>query len=515
MSPHCHLFARTLPLRFFCAKVPLMRRSHSLNGIELHLEKELRIAGVQCFLRSNSTRVMSSLASWRFDSEDAPAGNFEMNILEDPALPSSMRYQPRFRGLHHLVLADFGARDTFILDVSRRAVNAVICSATAADDFFWNTTLLPLCVGVLGAALGCIPVHSACLDLDGQGLMIPAASTAGKSTLCAALSQRGFAVVSDGWAYITNGGNGVRAHGISPRIKLLPNATSQFPELHGRVPSKTSNGEIAFDVDPVETFGARVCRQTTPKWLLFIERTQTRQCDFQPLDPAAARRFFEEGAERLPECLAGFGGRRSEIFAALAARPSWLLRYGCEPRRAAEEIRRFCEEARPIRIPESESNTLQSENAVACDRHPDFLKRFVPTPFRASPHAGTMALDVATNDAACLRAIEAMAQARGPAMCNRFLWKVIRDEDARGALSEPMILHDGMSALINMGPGCIAAVDAERRELLAFTGADVNEVVLSETILPLFARFTRLAVHGGLDQLNIPAHESQVAVANE
>src|SRR6185437_2943231 len=265
-----------------------MHDSRSLNGIGLQLHDELRIAGARCVLRTNSQRVISALASWRRetrdarDGEDCAAGDFEMNVLEDPALPSAARYEPRFRGLHHLVFADFGGTDTFVFDVASRRATAVVSSATAGNELAWNSVLLPLAVGVLGAALGSIPVHSACLDLDDMGVMLPGASGAGKSTMCAALARCGVAVVSDGWTYVTNTADGLRAHGISPRVKLLPDAVRHFPQLQLLAPAKTSNGEIAFDVDATSTFGARLRRQSVPRWLLFLQRTERSECEFAP-----------------------------------------------------------------------------------------------------------------------------------------------------------------------------------------------------------------------------------------
>ena len=68
---------------------------------------------------------------------------------------------------------------------------------------FWDRILLPIALGVLGPALGVVPVHSACLAIDGAGLLIAGASGAGKSTLSVALAQEGFDFISDDWTYLS------------------------------------------------------------------------------------------------------------------------------------------------------------------------------------------------------------------------------------------------------------------------------------------------------------------------
>lgn len=315
-----------------------MKRSPSLNGIGLSLSAEIYIAGVRCSLHTNSPKVISALSAGRHESAHLHDGTFEMDILEDSTLPADAPHDPRFRGMHHLLFADFGRGDTFGFDLLRRKVIATISSETAANGALWDSMLLPIVVGVLGAAVGVVPVHSACLDWDHKGLMIVGASGAGKSTLCVTLSQRGLSIVSEGWTYITEGRGGLMAHGISPRVKLLPDAVRHFPELQGLSPSKTLNGEIAFDIDAADVFHSQMRPQSTPRWLLFLQRVERPGCEFVPLSPTAARTFFENGGERLPPQLSETAARRSEIIEALSERPSWLMRYGCGPQQAANEI---------------------------------------------------------------------------------------------------------------------------------------------------------------------------------
>lgn len=315
----------------------------SLSAADLQLRAELRIAGARCVLRSNSCNVLSALAHWRADTAPSSGVSFEMEIAEDRTLPRAAQRDARFRGLHHLVFADFGGGNVFTLDVLRRKVTGAISQETAGDELFWNSVLVPIVIGVLGPALGIVPVHSACLDLDSKALMLPGASGAGKSTLCAALARLGFAIVSDGWAYVTNDEDGLAVHGISPRVKLLPDSVRYFPELCGFATTETLNGEIAFDLDPQFVFHSEIRRRSRPHWLLFLQRTETPACEFVPFAAEGARAFFENSAERLPSQLSCFAAARSETIKALTERPSWILRSGCDPHKTAEAIGRFCE----------------------------------------------------------------------------------------------------------------------------------------------------------------------------
>src|SRR5216684_4522173 len=76
------------------------------------------------------------------------------------------------RGLHHVVTASFGRSNVFVFDILRRTLSASVSAAIARDESFWKEKLIPITLGVLGSAMGLVPVHCACLELDGDGLLI-------------------------------------------------------------------------------------------------------------------------------------------------------------------------------------------------------------------------------------------------------------------------------------------------------------------------------------------------------
>ncbi|HWG58239.1 MAG TPA: hypothetical protein VN661_04245 [Candidatus Acidoferrales bacterium] len=137
---------------------------------------------------------------------------------------------------------------------------------------------------------------------------------------------------------------------------------------------------------------------------------------------------------------------------------------------------------------------MKPADSVPCDRHPDFLKRFVPAPFRAIVRAGALAISLETNDSGCLSALAAAGRESPSEPYERFHWTMIRDEDAPGGIVGSIDLADEHLTFVNMGPACLVGLDAKRRELLAFIGADVDEHLLAESILPLFLRLTRAAI---------------------
>jgi hypothetical protein len=322
-----------------------MAKLHIVNRTALPLQTDLLIAGAHCAFATNSEQILASVERWRCPGRPRSSRTFEMNVFLDPSLPSNrdVKTQLHFRGLHHLVFATIGSYELFVFDLSRKQVAGAVSQGSASEPSFWNSHWLPITIGVMGTTVGVVPIHSACLDLDGKALLIAGVSGAGKSTLSVALARRGFSLVSDDWTYISQEADGLMARGIDAPVKLLPDAIQYFPELSGRTPSMWFNGELAFEVEHEEFCLHSTALRSRPHWLLFLERTSESGCDFAPCSANDAQAFFESGAERLPDQIPETSIARSSVIRSIANCPCWHLRTGESPQTTADAVRKFCE----------------------------------------------------------------------------------------------------------------------------------------------------------------------------
>jgi hypothetical protein len=228
-----------------------------------------------------------------------------------------------------------------VFDVLRRSLSASISAVAARDDRFWKEKLVPITLGVLGSALGLVPIHCACLESNGDGLLIAGVSGAGKSTLSVALSEQGFNYVSDDWTYISHRRDRIVAHGTSAPTKLLPDAVMHFQNLQRHNLQTSMNGELAYEIDIAETFGARVERECEPRWLIVLERMRHAATELTPMSTAQARSHVNRSVERLPLQLFEAVSMREEAIASISSLPAWRFRYGGTPQFAARELRKF------------------------------------------------------------------------------------------------------------------------------------------------------------------------------
>jgi hypothetical protein len=249
--------------------------------------------------------------------------------------------------MHHVMVASFGAANVFIFDLRRRIVTAKVSQAVAADPEFWQRALLPIAAGALGSAIGLLPLHSACLAREGDGMLIAGNSGAGKSTLAVALAQRNFDYISDDWTYCTAEDGMLTAHGTAARVKLLPDAARHFALLDGHKVHKSMNGELAFEVRADEVFGVRLRKRCTPRMLVFYERmseTSEPFSRFTRLDSVAAHQYMERNLEPLPPQLPEALATRSVLMDAVASLPCWRFECSGTPGFIAQELETFFEQ---------------------------------------------------------------------------------------------------------------------------------------------------------------------------
>jgi hypothetical protein len=317
-----------------------MRREIVIDDAALNCRYELHLAGALCRLLTNSPAVGETLRAWQATDTYSLSPAFDMRVRVNHGASASVG-RPHFRGMRHLVIASFGEANIFVFDLLRRNVSAVISETVVSDSKFWDRILLPIVVGVLGPAVGVVPVHSACLQIDGAGILIAGASGAGKSTLSVALAQQGFHFVSDDWTYLTVARGELVAHGMSSPAKLLPDAVNYFPGLTQFPLCLALNHELAYEL-PAEKLGAEVKLSCEPRWFFFLERTATEErCQLLPVSADEAQLYVERSVERLPTELELMIQARTAIISQLSRLSCWKLSYGGPPSVAVRGLQHF------------------------------------------------------------------------------------------------------------------------------------------------------------------------------
>lgn len=123
----------------------------------------------------------------------------------------------------------------------------------------------------------------------------------------------------------------------------------------------------------------------------------------------------------------------------------------------------------------------------------DLLQRFVPTPLKAFYGIGTIRVTLETNDITLLAALPLEASLDIPGE-QSLEWRLVRDWDCLAPLEAPIVITSEALMIVAMGPACLLAVDQEKRKLLGFIGAAIDQRTHQEVLIPLLHRLTQKMV---------------------
>jgi hypothetical protein len=123
----------------------------------------------------------------------------------------------------------------------------------------------------------------------------------------------------------------------------------------------------------------------------------------------------------------------------------------------------------------------------------DLLRRFVPTPTKATYCIDGVRVRVETNDLTLLPELRPDPDASGPCALE---WKLIRDADSPGPLAELMFVGSATLSIVAMGTACLLGFDHETRKLFGFIGADIDALTFQQYLVPFLFRMTKAALVG-------------------
>jgi hypothetical protein len=317
--------------------------SHMQPPDFLHKDAETKLcehfiaAGAVCRLSTNSERVLDA-AHKTFEAVESQPGPVDFCLrfwVDEADLARAPWPKPYVRGLDHLVFAGFDEGSSMLADLRGCHVIGRFSPAMASDLTYWQTVIFPILLTIVSASVGIAELHCACVANDRDGVLLAGPSGSGKSTLAFALSQQGFGFLSDDRTLCSLKNGEVTVWGIPTPLKLRPEAALWFDELRAERLSDSRSGGPAFWFEPERLIGVERVRQCRPTSLIFLERWDTSEFRFSPMSPQEALvRLNGELMAEPPEAAA----KRSGTIKRIVDLPCWLLQYGGQPQRIAQQI---------------------------------------------------------------------------------------------------------------------------------------------------------------------------------
>jgi len=191
-----------------------------------------------------------------------------------------------------------------------------VTPATVADRAFFRYHFLELMAGLLFSPPNFGVVHSACVSMNGRGVLLCGHSRAGKSTLSFACAQRGWTFIADDAVLTVRRNPGRRVIGAPLLVRLRPDAPTHFPQLENRAVILRQNGEFGFEIPTAELPGITTAFTCEIDHVVFLNRDRDSSATISPLSKDSARKWMNDVLDITFTCSANSAGNRSEMFLA-------------------------------------------------------------------------------------------------------------------------------------------------------------------------------------------------------
>jgi hypothetical protein len=237
---------------------------------------------------------------------------------------------------HGPVFAAGAGANLFVTVLDRRHAVAFVTPSALADAAWadWHV----LAWGRFAVSLiDRVPIHTAAVVGRRRAVLLAGPSGAGKSTLCYAGASAGLGVLSDEVVHVSLE-RGLRLWGLSPAVPLDPAASRWFPELHALTPVVRANGKRRVMAPLPGSAGPPRLTHGGTLVTCRIERSRSEDYGVVRMDDAETGDLFtlEPGFDQMPEA-------RPAAVAALLAQPTFVLRSGGDPTRAAAVVARLAD----------------------------------------------------------------------------------------------------------------------------------------------------------------------------
>ena len=128
-------------------------------------------------------------------------------------------------------------------------------------------------------------LHSAVLEKNGMGVILPAPPGSGKSTLCAALAFSGWRLLSDEFALLSHDVDTLTplVRPVSLKNQSVDVITTRYPNVEvGSFVKKTSKGDVAH-IRPLKHWFDANNVKASPRWIVFPKYVKDSSTIIEPI----------------------------------------------------------------------------------------------------------------------------------------------------------------------------------------------------------------------------------------
>lgn len=280
--------------------VPIMTAPASdplLYNPPLPLRLTLYPLGFPLIIETNSEDVR------RAAEESWPAGAMQVQFDTRPIhiragvfgnQLGARRDPPVFRAYRGLISIVADAGNSAVSDLKNGSGFCWVTPQVAASRDYFRYFFLEALAYSLLSSLYLSPVHGACVERKGRGVLLCGDSGAGKSSLAYACARRGWTYVCDDAVNIVRDANPGYVVGNCASLRLRPDAPRLFPELAPRAAGRRPNGKTNIELRTATLHALRTRGESHVSHVIFLNRSRVSWPRLEAVPAAVARQRLSD-----------------------------------------------------------------------------------------------------------------------------------------------------------------------------------------------------------------------------
>jgi hypothetical protein len=287
------------------ASQPLDFSRHGLEVPKLSLQRTFYPFGFPAEVRTNSNEILLQFEQmWgmferRFSTE---AILIDIHVVETES--TECPPAPGYRIMWPLLVTVANTDNYGIANLSNGRTQMTVSNAALRNKSYLRFFFLDSTAGCHIATRYTTPVHAACVELDGRGVLLCGDSGAGKSTISYACARLGWGYVSDDASFLLNCSNKRVVMGNCHQVRFRPSAAELFPEVAGLEITPRAAGKPSIELPTATLTHIKCTPAIQVDFIVFLNRRTGVSRQLAPYRKDVARQFMRQVLYGSPESLA-------------------------------------------------------------------------------------------------------------------------------------------------------------------------------------------------------------------
>lgn len=276
-----------------------------LARFPMRLQQTFYPLGFPVEIETNSEEVLSCAASsWQGFVKLFDTVPIRLRVGVRSSRHSECPPAPDCRVQCNLVSSIADAENFAITDLARGFSSIWLTEAALANRNYVRYFFLES-AALISISTSCTtPIHAACIERNGCGILLCGDSGAGKTSLAYACARAGWTYITDDASYLVNRRSDRLVVGKCNQARFRLSATDLFAELEGlNIIQKAQSGKPSIELNIQPLPNISISFTSRINFVVFLNRRDVRRQELSRFSTEVARYFMLQGLFSMPEII--------------------------------------------------------------------------------------------------------------------------------------------------------------------------------------------------------------------